>query len=95
MLVFMFAGMFIIPQACICFWGHIPFVMVLFFAICGGYVGALTFSIIQRADIFLPSGLFNNDYKNCHVKAQSVAAGEKVYPGTVITIEFIYEESIE
>lgn len=41
------------------------------------------------------SGIFNNDYKNCHVKAQSVDAGEKVYPGTVITIEFIYEESIE
>ena len=41
------------------------------------------------------SGIFNNDYKNCHVKAQSVASGEKVYPGTVITIEFIYEESIE
>ena len=63
MFVFMFAGMFIIPQVCIRFLGHIPFVMVLFFAICGGYVGALTFSIIQRADIFLPSGLFNNDYK--------------------------------
>lgn len=41
------------------------------------------------------SGIFNNDFKNCKVISQSVPAGEKVLPGTVIELEFLYEESIE
>ncbi len=41
------------------------------------------------------SGIFNDDYSNCSVVAQSVNAGEYVLPGTVIQIEFLYEEDIE
>ncbi len=41
------------------------------------------------------SGIFNGDYNNCQVVSQSVPAGEKVLPGTVIVIEFLYEEAIE
>lgn len=40
-------------------------------------------------------GIFNNDYTNCTVVAQSIEAGETVLPGTVIEIEFLYEEDIE
>ncbi|MBO4453376.1 MAG: PASTA domain-containing protein, partial [Clostridia bacterium] len=41
------------------------------------------------------TGIFNNDYKNCYVVAQSVQAGTYVAPGTVIELTFRYEESIE
>ena len=41
------------------------------------------------------SGIFNGDHNNCRVIAQSVKAGEYVLPGTVIEIEFLYEEDIE
>ncbi|MBR6563437.1 MAG: PASTA domain-containing protein [Clostridia bacterium] len=41
------------------------------------------------------SGIFNGDYTNCSVVAQSVNPGEMVLPGTVIELEFLYEESIE
>ncbi len=40
-------------------------------------------------------GIFNGDYTNCKVVAQSVAAGEYVLPGTVIELEFLYEEAIQ
>lgn len=40
-------------------------------------------------------GIFNGDYTNCKVVAQSVTAGEYVLPGTVIELEFLYEEAIE
>ncbi len=40
-------------------------------------------------------GIFNEDYTNCRVNAQSVPAGDKVLPGTVIEVEFLYEEAIE
>ncbi len=40
-------------------------------------------------------GIFNDDYTNCRVNAQSVPAGDKVLPGTVIEVEFLYEEAIE
>ena len=41
------------------------------------------------------SGIFNGDYKNCRVVSQTPEAGEYVLPGTVVTLEFLYEESIE
>lgn len=41
------------------------------------------------------SGIFNDDYTNCRVVAQSVEAGQYVAPGTVIELEFLYEEEIE
>lgn len=41
------------------------------------------------------SGIFNGDHNNCKVVSQSVAAGEYVLPGTVIELEFLYEEDIE
>lgn len=41
------------------------------------------------------SGIFNGDYRNCEVVSQSVPAGEYVVPGTVIELEFLYEEAIE
>lgn len=41
------------------------------------------------------NGIFNGDYRNCKVVAQSVQAGEYVLPGTVIQLEFLYEEAIE
>ena len=40
-------------------------------------------------------GIFNNDYTNCKVNVQSIAAGEEVLPGTVVEIEFLYDEDIE
>ena len=40
-------------------------------------------------------GIFNNDFTNCKVISQSVSAGESVLPGTVIELEFLYEEAIE
>ena len=40
-------------------------------------------------------GIFNGDYTNCRVISQSVMAGEYVLPGTVIELEFLYEEAIE
>ncbi len=40
-------------------------------------------------------GIFNGDYNNCRVVSQSISGGEYVYPGTVIELEFLYEESIE
>ncbi len=40
-------------------------------------------------------GIFNNDYSNCKVYSQSVPYGDKVLPGTVIEIEFLYDEDIE
>lgn len=40
-------------------------------------------------------GIFNGDYTNCKVVSQSVAAGEYVLPGTVIELEFLYEEAIQ
>lgn len=40
-------------------------------------------------------GIFNDDYTNCTVDSQSVAAGEYVLPGTVIELEFFYEEAIQ
>lgn len=41
------------------------------------------------------NGIFNGDYRNCKVVAQSIPAGEYVLPGTVIEVEFLYEEAIE
>lgn len=41
------------------------------------------------------NGIFNDDWTNCHVVSQSVASGEYVAPGTVIELEFLYEEAIE
>ena len=41
------------------------------------------------------SGIFNDDHNNCRVISQSVNAGEYVLPGTVIELEFLYEEDIE
>jgi len=40
-------------------------------------------------------GIFNGDYTNCRVVSQSVNSGEYVLPGTVIELEFLYEEAIE
>ncbi len=40
-------------------------------------------------------GIFNDDYTNCRVISQSIAAGERVLPGTVVELEFLYEEAIE
>ncbi|MBR5858489.1 MAG: PASTA domain-containing protein, partial [Clostridia bacterium] len=40
-------------------------------------------------------GIFNGDYTNCKVVSQSVNAGEYVLPGTVIELEFLYEEAIQ
>ncbi len=40
-------------------------------------------------------GIFNGDYTNCRVVSQSVKDGEYVLPGTVIELEFLYEEAIE
>ena len=40
-------------------------------------------------------GIFNGDYTNCRVVSQSVLPGEYVIPGTVIELEFLYEEAIE
>ncbi|MBE6682844.1 MAG: PASTA domain-containing protein [Ruminococcaceae bacterium] len=40
-------------------------------------------------------GIFNGDYTNCKVVSQSVLAGEYVLPGTVIELEFLYDEAIE
>lgn len=40
-------------------------------------------------------GIFNGDYTNCKVVSQSVDAGEYVLPGTVIELEFLYEEAIQ
>ena len=40
-------------------------------------------------------GIFNGDYNNCRVVSQSVIGGEYVVPGTVIELEFLYEEDIE
>ncbi len=40
-------------------------------------------------------GIFNNDFENCKVVAQSVEAGQIVLPGTVIELEFLYDEDIE
>ena len=41
------------------------------------------------------NGIFNGDHNNCRVISQSVSAGEYVLPGTVIELEFLYEEDIE
>ena len=41
------------------------------------------------------NGIFNGDYTNCRVIAQSIEGGEYVLPGTVIELEFLYEEDIE
>ena len=41
------------------------------------------------------SGIFNGDHTNCRVVSQSIPAGEYVLPGTVIELEFLYEEDIE
>lgn len=41
------------------------------------------------------NGIFNDDHTNCRVVSQSVSAGEYVLPGTVIELEFLYEEDIE
>ena len=41
------------------------------------------------------NGIFNGDHSNCRVISQSVAPGEYVLPGTVIELEFLYEEDIE
>ncbi len=41
------------------------------------------------------SGIFNDDWRNCYVVSQSIGAGEYVAPGTVIELEFLYEEAIE
>ena len=40
-------------------------------------------------------GIFNGDYNNCRVVSQSINSGEYVLPGTVIELEFLYEEAIE
>ncbi len=41
------------------------------------------------------NGIFNNEYRNCSVVAQSVPAGSYVAPGTVVELTFRYEEAIE
>ena len=40
-------------------------------------------------------GIFNDDYTNCTAISQSIPAGQSVLPGTVIEVEFLYEEEIE
>lgn len=40
-------------------------------------------------------GIYDNNYTNCTVVSQSPSAGETVAPGTVIEVEFIYDEDIE
>ena len=40
-------------------------------------------------------GIFNGDYNNCKANAQSIPSGTQVLPGTVIEIEFLYDEEIE
>ena len=40
-------------------------------------------------------GIFGDDHVDCHVVSQSVSADEYVLPGTVIELEFLYEEDIE
>ena len=39
-------------------------------------------------------GIFNKNYRNCFAVSQSVAPGETVNAGTVITVTFIYNEEI-
>ncbi|MBR4852508.1 MAG: PASTA domain-containing protein, partial [Clostridia bacterium] len=41
------------------------------------------------------SGIFNDSYTNSYVFSQSVPAGTLVAPGTVIEVEFRYNEEIE
>ena len=41
------------------------------------------------------TGIFNDDYRNCKVVSQSLAAGSYVAPGTTIELVFRYEEAIE
>ncbi len=41
------------------------------------------------------SGIFNNDHKDCKANSQSIPYGEMVLPGTVIEVEFLYDEDIE
>lgn len=40
-------------------------------------------------------GIFNKNYRNCFAVSQSVAPGETVNAGTVITVTFIYNEEIQ
>ncbi len=40
-------------------------------------------------------GIYNNNHSDCYVVKQSIASGETVKPGTVITIEFRYDEDRE
>ncbi len=41
------------------------------------------------------SGIFNDTYANCYVFSQSIPAGTLVAPGTVVHVEFRYNEDIE
>ena len=41
------------------------------------------------------TGIFNGDYRNCKVVAQSIPAGSYVTPGTVVELIFRYDEAIE
>ena len=40
-------------------------------------------------------GIYNNDFNNCKVVSQYPAAGEYVAPGTVVEVEYRYNEKIE
>lgn len=40
-------------------------------------------------------GIYGDNHTDCYVVKQSVAAGTEILPGTVVKIEFRYEESIE
>ncbi len=41
------------------------------------------------------SGIYDGNHTDCYVVKQSVDAGTAILPGTVVSIEFRYEESIE
>lgn len=44
---------------------------------------------------YVVDGIYDDNHSDCYVVKQSVAADTEVLPGTVITVQFRYEESIE
>lgn len=52
-------------------------------------------SLVSRHLNISISGIFNDSYTNSYVYSQSVPAGTLVAPGTVIEVEFRYNEDIE
>ena len=55
----------------------------------------VTEALINRHLNISVSGIFNDSYTNSYVFSQSVPAGTLVAPGTVIEVEFRYNEEIE